>query len=144
MKHLSRYLLAILIIIFGVLLIIENLGIVSLNLKTIWIYTYPLLFILFGLKWMIERLRRINGSLILGSFFFIFGSLLLLDRFNIIQFLFKDIYKLWPLVIVYIGLTLIVQGRLKGHKTKYYEYKKHHASEKNKYDKHDKDRKRDV
>src|SRR5690625_5099384 len=141
MKHLGRYLLAIIIIVFGTLLIVENLGLSSFNLKEIWIYTYPILFIIFGLKWMIERLRRISGSLILGSFFFVFGSLLLLDRFNIIQFLFKDIYKLWPLVIVYIGLTLIVHGRLKGHKTKYYKYKKHHESEKNTYDKHDKDRK---
>lgn len=138
MKHLGRYILAIIIIVFGTLLIVENLGLASFNLKEIWIYTYPILFIIFGLKWMIERLRRINGSLILGSFFFVFGSLLLLDRFNIIQFLFKDIYKLWPLVIVYIGLTLIVHGRLKGHKTKYYKYKKHHESEKNTYDKYDK------
>lgn len=119
MKHLSRYLLAILIITFGILLILENLGIVSLNLKTIWIYTYPMIFILFGLKWMIERLRGINGSLVLGSFFFIFGSLLMLDRFNIIHFTFKDIYKLWPLVIVYIGLAFIFQTQYKGKNIKF-------------------------
>ncbi len=129
MKHFGRYMLAILIIAFGALLIIENLGLVSFNMGTIWLYAYPALFIIFGLKWMIDRIRGNDGSLVLGSFFLIFGSLLMLDRFAVIQFAFKDIYKLWPLVIVYIGLTIIIHSQYKSKRLKKGKYHRHYYEE---------------
>jgi len=113
MKNFFQYLIALIIIAIGAILIIENLGIATFNMKSVWLYLYPILFVLFGIKWMIDRIRSKGGSWIVGSFFFIFGSLLLLDRFDVLVFGFKDIYKLWPLFIVYIGFTIIGHSRKK-------------------------------
>src|SRR5690625_7501747 len=93
------------------MLIIENLGFATFSMKSVCLYLYPILFVFFGVKWMIDRIRSKGGSWIVGSFFFIFGSLLLLDRFDVLVFGFKDIYKLWPLFIVYIGFTIIGHSR---------------------------------
>src|SRR5690625_7541004 len=97
MKNLFQYVVAFIIIAIGTVLIIDNLGIATFNMQNAWLSLYPILFIVFGLKWMIDRLRDKGGSWIAGSFFFIFGSLLILDRFDVIEFIFKDIYKLWPI-----------------------------------------------
>lgn len=102
-----RYLIAVVLILFGAILVLENLGVTELNSKSAWGYIYPSLFVLFGIKWIIDRMRHRGGSWIWGSFFFIFGSLLLLDQFEVLQFAFKDVFKLWPLLIVYFGFLFI-------------------------------------
>jgi len=100
----GRLLLAIIFITIGVILILENIGLATFKLKDSWLYIYPIIFILYGIKLMIDRMRFNGGSWLLGSFLVIFGTLLLLDRFNVIVFKFNDIGKLWPLLIVYIGV----------------------------------------
>ncbi|WP_047986161.1 cell wall-active antibiotics response protein LiaF [Ornithinibacillus californiensis] len=102
-----RYLIAAVLIAFGVVLVLENIGVMEFNIKNAWSYIYPSLFVLFGLKWIIERMRHRGGSWIWGSFFLIFGSLLLMDRFDVIAFAFNDVFKLWPLLIVYFGFMFI-------------------------------------
>lgn len=102
-----RYILATIIIAIGIVLILDNLGIATFNVSNAWLYIYPLLFVVIGLKSMIDRIRFKGGSWIFGSFLFIFGSLLILDRFNVIAFVFKDIFKLWPLLIIYFGFSFI-------------------------------------
>lgn len=102
-----RYLFAAIIIAIGIVLILENIGIATLNINNAWLYIYPALFIVFGLKWMIDKLRYKGGSLTFGSFFLIFGMLLMLGRFEIISFVFKDVFKLWPLLIIYFGFMFI-------------------------------------
>lgn len=106
-KGLFNYVIAIILIGFGVMLVLENLDVATFNMKTAWLYLYPILFIVIGLKALIDRLRFRGGSWMWGSFLVIFGSLLLIDRFDIIHFTFWDIYKLWPLLIVYIGFSII-------------------------------------
>ncbi|WP_174616217.1 cell wall-active antibiotics response protein LiaF [Virgibacillus ihumii] len=102
-----RLLIAVVLIIAGAVLVLENIGIVDINMDNAWLFIYPSIFVLFGLKWMIDKIRHKGGSWIFGSFFFIFGSLLLLDRFDVITFHFWDVVKLWPLLIVYIGFSFI-------------------------------------
>ncbi|MGF7013769.1 cell wall-active antibiotics response protein LiaF [Ornithinibacillus bavariensis] len=102
-----RFLIAVLLIGFGVVLVLENIGVMDFNGRDAWGYIYPSLFILFGIKWMIDRMKHRGGSYAWGSFFFIFGSLLLLDRFDIITFTFGDVFKLWPLLIIYFGFQFI-------------------------------------
>ncbi|MEN2466679.1 cell wall-active antibiotics response protein LiaF [Ornithinibacillus sp. JPR2-1] len=102
-----RYIIAAVLIICGVILVLENIGITELSTKNMWGYIFPTLIVLIGLKWMIDRMRHKGGSWVWGSFFFIFGSLLLLDKFDVIEFAIKDVFKLWPLLIVYFGFLFI-------------------------------------
>lgn len=108
-----RFLLALILIVGGSALVLANIGIVDFNMNNAWLYIYPIIFIAFGLKWMIDKIRYKGGSWVFGSFFFIFGSLLLLDRFQFIEFTFWDVFKLWPLLIVYFGFSFIGNRRIK-------------------------------
>lgn len=122
MNGLIRFVLALTFIVIGVILILENIGIATFNMKTAWSFIYPLIFILYGFKLIVDQLRRQGGSWAFGSFLLIFGSLLLLDRFELIYFKFSDIGKLWPLLIVYVGFMFFSSpgGRVtdKVHETK--------------------------
>src|SRR5690625_1598427 len=100
-----RFLLATILIAVGVVLILENIGIATFNVKNAWNLIYPIIFIFYGFKLIIDRMKYKGGSWLLGSFFLIFGSLLMLDRVDLIVFKFIDIGKLWPLLIVYLGFT---------------------------------------
>ncbi|MFD1360993.1 cell wall-active antibiotics response protein LiaF [Lentibacillus salinarum] len=108
-----RYMLAVILIAAGAALVLANIGIIDFNVDNAWFYIYPILLIGFGMKWMADRIRQQGGSWIFGSFFFIFGLLLLLDRFSVIMFHFDDVFKLWPLLIVYVGFSFI--GRSRSH-----------------------------
>ncbi|WP_404451677.1 cell wall-active antibiotics response protein LiaF [Virgibacillus necropolis] len=102
-----RSLIAFIIILIGIVLVLQNLDVIDMNMNGIWPYTYSILFIIFGLKWFIDDLRNDGGSWIFGSFLFVFGSLLVLGELQVIMFNFEDIFKLWPLLIIYIGFSII-------------------------------------
>ncbi|MFD2042759.1 cell wall-active antibiotics response protein LiaF [Ornithinibacillus salinisoli] len=106
-----RYIIATVFITLGVLLVLENIGIAEFNMGNAWLYIYPTIFVVLGVKWMVDRIRHRGGSWVFGSFFFIFGSLLLLDRFDVIAFAFKNVFKLWPLLIVYFGFMFINRSK---------------------------------
>lgn len=110
-RSIFYYIIAFFLIGFGILLILENIGIMSFSFKTGWHYLYPILIIILGMKWISDRYRYRGGSLFFGSLFVLFGFLLLLDRFQVITFQFKDIFKLWPLLIIYIGFSLLRDSR---------------------------------
>lgn len=131
-----RYLLAAVLIGLGVLLILENIGINTLNVKSAWLNLYPVLFIVYGLKTFIDRIRLRRLNWMFGSFVLIFGILLMFDRFGVFAFAFKDILKLWPLLIIYLGFFFIRPKRAhvasSGKKGKHgfyygpYDYTKHY------------------
>lgn len=108
-----RSLIAFIIIVIGVLLILQNLAVIDMDINGIWPYAYAGLFITFGIKWFIDDLRNDGGSWIFGSFLFVFGALLLLGELQVIHFNFDDIFKLWPLLIIYIGFSIIGKPKRK-------------------------------
>ncbi|OZU87934.1 hypothetical protein CIL03_14630 [Virgibacillus indicus] len=110
MSRMLRYFLAICLIGLGFMLVFANLGMVDFDINTLWIHIYPVFFVVIGLKWLIDFFRKKGNSWFWGSFFLAFGTLLLLDRFEIITFHFKDVLKLWPLLIIYFGFLLIRGG----------------------------------
>ncbi|GGJ92165.1 hypothetical protein GCM10007063_13480 [Lentibacillus kapialis] len=121
MGRIIQYVLAIILISIGAAMVLGNVGIIDFNIENAWLYIYPMLFIIIGLKWMTDRIRHRGGSWVFGSFFFIFGSLLMANRFGIISFHFDDIFKLWPLLIIYVGFSFI--GRTKGYKRTFKHYR---------------------
>lgn len=101
-----RSIIAMAIILLGVILVLENLGLPTWSIGDWWPYIYPTFFILVGFNWLYKSFKGLNGIWV-PLFLIIFGSLLLLDRFDYIIFLFGDVYKLWPLILVFIGLSYL-------------------------------------
>ncbi|WP_337019792.1 LiaI-LiaF-like domain-containing protein, partial [Oceanobacillus massiliensis] len=114
MNNLFRYFLAVFLITIGVMLVMANVGVVSFNLNLAWQYIYPIFFVVIGINWLFGFFRKRGGSWEMGSFLLLFGSLLLMDRMDWIVFTFWDIFKLWPLLIVYIGFNLFRRERFTG------------------------------
>ncbi|UFU00499.1 cell wall-active antibiotics response protein LiaF [Radiobacillus kanasensis] len=104
-NHFFRNIVAIIVILAGVALILANLGVIEWNIQEAWVYVYPAFFVLLGLKWLLDAVRG-RGGVWGGLFLVIFGGLLLLDRFDVLDFTFFDFYKLWPLLIVYLGFSI--------------------------------------
>lgn len=94
------------------MLVLANLEVIDFNFSVAWHYIYPIFFVVIGFTGLIRFWRRRGGSWIFGSFFLIFGSLLIMDRLDWITFTFKDVINLWPLLIVYIGFSLIGRKRV--------------------------------
>jgi len=57
-------------------------------------------------------MKRIDsGKILLGIVIIIIGTLLLLDNLGIcMRPIWRIIFKLWPLIFVYIGLRMIIQS----------------------------------
>ncbi|OEH54299.1 hypothetical protein AQ616_11095 [Oceanobacillus sp. E9] len=102
-----KYLFAMILIAFGMLLVLNNIGVYDFQLGSSWGYIYPSFFIVYGLFSLWNYLRKKGGGWMFSSFLIIFGTLLLLDRFQYISFGFWDVFQLWPLFIVYIGVSII-------------------------------------
>lgn len=105
-NNLVRNIIALFIILLGVSLILTNIGILDWGFAEAWFFIYPIFFVLLGGKWCFDGIRG-KGGWISGSFFLIFGGLLLADRLDYITFTFWDVFKLWPLLIVYIGFSFL-------------------------------------
>ncbi len=101
-----RNILAIIVILLGIALILTNIDVVTWEFAETWYYIYPAFLIILGIKCCWDGLKG-QGGIKSGSFLVIFGSLLLLDRFELINFTFWDFYRLWPLLIVYIGFSFL-------------------------------------
>ena len=111
MSGLLRVLVAVFLIGLGTMLVFANLGIVDVGFSGFWHHLYPVLIIAIGLKWLYDFFRKRGTHWFLGLFALLFGSLLILDRLEVLTFHFKDIFKLWPLLIIYVGFVLIGFGR---------------------------------
>lgn len=113
-----RIIVAILLVVFGSVLTLGNIGIVTPEINNIWYITYPTLFVIYGMKLVVNRIRFRRGSWVFGSFLIVFGSLLILDRFDIIYFKFGDVFKLWPLLIIYLGFMILCYSYKRKRKSK--------------------------
>lgn len=106
MNNVFRLFLAVFLIGTGTMLVLSNLGIADFGVGSLWHNLYPVFILVIGLKWLFDFFRKRGRHWFLGIFFIVFGSLLLLDRFEYIIFYFKDVFKLWPLLIIYVGFVI--------------------------------------
>lgn len=110
--------LALLLVGAGVSLLLINLGILPLDMLEIWEYFYPLVFVALGLKWLLSgyaNYRRRGNLRYFGWFwgltFLTLGSLLLLNKAELFDFTLRQVWQLWPLLLIYLGIN-ILSGRL--------------------------------
>ncbi|MCM3616975.1 cell wall-active antibiotics response protein LiaF [Sutcliffiella horikoshii] len=111
MKTFNQKILAIIFVLIGILLLLVNIGLISLEIKEYFVKYYPVLFVLLGLKFLMDTLFYHRRALFLSVFLIAFGVLLLLDRVGYLEFEFNMFWKLWPLLIVYFGVKLFINKR---------------------------------
>ncbi len=111
--------LAFLLVGAGISLLLINLGILPVDMLEIWEYLYPLIFIVLGLNWLwngFANYRRRKNLRPFGWFwgltFLTLGSLLLLSKAGHINFTLRQVWQLWPLLLVYVGIN-ILSGHLR-------------------------------
>ncbi|MBB6454684.1 lia operon protein LiaF [Salirhabdus euzebyi] len=118
-RSLFTVLLSVTLIGLGVFLILSNFGIISVEISELVSKNWPLLFVIIGLKWFIGGiLPGKNGSWTFGSFFIIYGLLVVLGKYDVLDFGFGDIWSLWPLLLIYIGFNSLLFAKGKGEKGK--------------------------
>lgn len=110
-SKLFRSFVALLLIAVGVALLLGNLGVFDAEIRAVWNLFFPTVFLLYGLKLMVDsavRMKkrgRFNLRWFWGGTLALLGALLLLGRFEMINFHLGMAWRLWPLVVVHIGLA---------------------------------------
>lgn len=104
---------ALLIMASGTLLLLHNINVIDIGANDLWHLLYPAVFIIYGLKvvtdslvWMRKR-KRFNLDWFWGASLVLLGVFLILGRIDMITFHIGMVWRLWPLVLVYIGLTTL-------------------------------------
>ncbi|MCU9612501.1 cell wall-active antibiotics response protein LiaF [Caldibacillus lycopersici] len=104
----SKLLFALLLSAVGVILLLVNIGVISLEIKNIFHNVYPFLFFILGLIWCYQGFSsRRKRRIFWGLFFIVFASFLIADRFGYVTFGFWDIFKLWPFLLIYFGIQML-------------------------------------
>lgn len=113
-KTIFNTILAFILVAAGVFLLLINLGLLPLDMLEVWEYFYPLIFLLLGLKWTLDGFaykRRRGNHRLFGWFwgltFLTLGSLLLLNKLGQLNFTLGQVWQLWPLLLVYLGINIL-------------------------------------
>jgi lia operon protein LiaF len=108
----KQWFFSLLLLMAGVMLLLLNIGVISLEIKRIFVNIIPILLILIGLKWVIDSfLRESFGKLNFGLFSLVYGSLILLDEWNKVDFNYGSWWKLWPLFIIAIAIYRVAMNK---------------------------------
>jgi len=94
-----KVLIGLVVLIFGVLILLRNLG-YDIGIR-LWDY-WPLLLILIGLRMLLQP--RENRQFMAGSILLILGILFLLNNFDILYLRWRNI---WPLIVILIGIGIV-------------------------------------
>ena len=91
-----------LIVIIGLLILLDNMGIVRLH--DVWRY-WPVLLIVLGVAKVVES--HSPSGYVWGGVITLAGALLLLDNLDIVVF---DFNLVWPLILIAFGLTVLLRS----------------------------------
>ena len=103
------------LLVIGVALLLINIGVISLEMKELFVMFIPILFVFAGILYFIQSIRRkSSGSIFLSLFFLLYGSLLELNHYGMIHFTYGDWWKLWPIFFIYLAIKKIFfKGKVK-------------------------------
>lgn len=88
------------------MLIVNSLNIDDFEISFGWGYIYPLFFVVTGVVLLGTAIIKRRGRWMIGTFLLVFGGLLLADRFGLVDFTFWSVFKLWPMILIFIGFSL--------------------------------------
>ncbi|GGH87399.1 lia operon protein LiaF [Pullulanibacillus pueri] len=126
--------MAALFIFIGVWLLLGNMGLVSMGLGELLGTFIAFVIFIYGLWNLLKPLLRGRGPhWFIGLFCTVYGGLLLADDFNIgsLSFHWTDFWRLWPLVLIYIGFEIV--GPIRFKRSYNMNRKNHRSDEANKY-----------
>ncbi|MGG0719196.1 cell wall-active antibiotics response protein LiaF [Robertmurraya massiliosenegalensis] len=113
MKHksINQTLFALFLLALGVVLLLINIGVISMEMKEIFVVFYPFLLFIIGLSMLLKNLlRKGRKKFTFSTLLLLFSSLLILDRFEVISLQFMDVWRLWPVLIILIALSLLFKN----------------------------------
>jgi lia operon protein LiaF len=91
----------------GIILLLVNIGVISLEIKELFVVSYPFLLFVYGCVDLISSILNKKSRYWWGSFILIFSALLILDRIGQLAFQFIDFWKLWPFFLIYLGVNML-------------------------------------
>jgi lia operon protein LiaF len=103
---------AIVFVSIGTTLLLINLELINLTFSEAISYALPVLLILLGLKgfYNIIFLKR-RRSLFWSFLLLLIGTLIFIDQLGLFSFELAALWKLWPLIFIYIGLKMMVKKK---------------------------------
>jgi lia operon protein LiaF len=102
----KQWFFSLVLLMAGVVLLLLNIGVISLEITQIFVSIIPILLMLTGLKWTVDGfLRKSFGKLSLGLFSLVYGTLIILDEWNKVDFDYGNWWKLWPILIISIAIS---------------------------------------
>ncbi|WP_085521982.1 cell wall-active antibiotics response protein LiaF [Tuberibacillus sp. Marseille-P3662] len=111
MAGFGKLLFALIFIVVGGLLLFVNVGIISGEIMTEIVEYYPVLIILFGLWPIIGPLFNKKRPQPWGILFIGYGAMLMAAHSGYLEFKWFQFWRLWPLLIVYIGFEILFSGK---------------------------------
>lgn len=112
-KSTSKMLFSISLLLVGVVLLLINIGVISLEIKEVFVVGYPFLLLLYGLFSMYQLVIKKKKYIFFPLFILTFSILLILDRIHLLDFKFIDFWKLWPLILILFALGIWKPGQIK-------------------------------
>ena len=99
----TRVWIGLVLVILGALFLLDNLTDWHFPRETLW----PVLLIAFGVMNLVRR----GSARWLGAVLTLLGIVFLLDALDIVTFHMRDIWRLWPLVLLVIGVRMMLGVR---------------------------------
>ncbi|MFD2443114.1 cell wall-active antibiotics response protein LiaF [Bacillus sp. CGMCC 1.16607] len=114
-QSMNQIVFAAILLFVGIFLLLMNVGVISLEIKELIVESYPFILLLFSLFLLMKALtKQRKGSLFWGIFLLVFSTMLVLNNFKIISFHISDFWKLWPVLIIYNAILLLLRkGKVK-------------------------------
>ncbi|KIL45609.1 cell wall-active antibiotics response protein LiaF [Jeotgalibacillus soli] len=95
------------LLLIGAVLLLLNLNIVEIEGLSFLSIAIPALILLYGLRLLWRFIRHRGGfKLFFGLFFTAYGSLLILAIFKIVDFSYGDWWRLWPLLLIALAISI--------------------------------------
>ncbi|MCA1061958.1 cell wall-active antibiotics response protein LiaF [Rossellomorea sp. AcN35-11] len=108
----KQWFFSFLLMVIGILLLLLNIGVISLEITQIFVNIIPILLLLLGLKWTIDSfIRKSFGRLLFGLFSLVLGALIILDGYKIVDFDYGRWWELWPLFIIAVAIHRVGRNK---------------------------------
>jgi len=107
----ASFLWGIIIVLIGLVLLLNNLGMTNLDIGEIFVIYWPVIFIIWGLETIIEKKHRNNTNLIFGGLLLILGAGIIGRNLGYFSFDFSILWGiLWPLLLILVGINILKSG----------------------------------